>query len=42
MPVPFMLRPHILLSWEETTTWHSFVAHFRMEWLLIFHFLKER
>jgi hypothetical protein len=23
-------------------TWHGFVAHFRMEWLLIFHFLKER
>ena len=21
---------------------HSFVANFRMEWLLIFHFLKER
>jgi hypothetical protein len=40
-PLQEGMTPHTL-SWEETMTWHGFVAHFRMEWLFIFHCLKER
>ena len=40
-PLQEGMTPHTL-SWEETMTWHGFVAHFRLEWLFIFHCLKER
>ena len=40
-PLQEGMTPHTL-SWEDTMTWHGFVAHFRMEWLFIFHCLKER
>jgi hypothetical protein len=40
-PLQEGMTPHTL-SREDTMPWHGFVAHFRMEWVLIFHCLKER